>query len=136
MMHALIYRDGMSGVLSGAGEPAPYTADGSELIYYGRPTSQAAVDLSGMGEVRLSCNAWGLTGDAGSVTLSLEYMTGGEWHSAAASVTVTGQGLHVGSWVTLPPGCDDAILRLVTSDETDNGGAQIQPLAVTIDARP
>ena len=137
-MHATLYREGNAATFYGSGFAAPYTADGSEPAvtsqgYTYHPT-RAAVDLTGCNDVRLACNAVDVSGAA--VTLSLEYHDGNAWQSASASVTVSAGGLAVGPWVSLPQGAQaDVRLRIVTSDETGNGGATITPLSITLDAR-
>lgn len=145
-MHATLYREGNSAIMSGAGFPHSYTADGTEpsvtsngFTYY--PT-QTIINLSGCNDIRIACNVVDVSGAAGSVTLSLQYWDPralggvGAWMSASASVTVTSAGLTMGSWVSIPQAAQqDTRLRIVMSDETGNGGAVITPLSITLDAR-
>ena len=146
-MHTTLYRDGNGAAYYGSGFPAPYSANGSEPEITSQGTTyhptRSAVDLSGCNDVRIACNLVSdISGPAPSVTLSLEYWDptaaqgAGAWQSASASVTVSGAGLTVGSWVALPQGAQgDVQLRVVVSDETGNGGATVTPLSITLDAR-
>lgn len=119
----------MSAILGGAGAVSQVTANGGEVAPNGINATRSAVDLTGMGDVRIACNN---TAGSGGVTFTLQYHDGTNWLSAGASVAVSGVGLYVGAWASLPVGAQgDRELRVIT----DNGGQTIQPLSITLDAR-
>jgi len=122
----------------GVGTGGAFTADGSEITIQGLNASRFAVDLSTFTRARLSVNLYSFSGPASSAKFEIEYSinNGTNWGATGVEVEANNTGLFVGEYTSLPSSVDaDTIFRIVTSDETGNGGASLWPVFIDLEVK-